>query len=64
MVLVFNQLSLKIEYFMKIKTLILLAIVAVATLSFTFASKRNEVKTDKAAIAQEPVGGFVSESSF
>lgn len=49
---------------MKFKTLILLAIVAVATLSFTFASKRNEVKPDNAATAQEPIGGFVSESSF
>jgi hypothetical protein len=49
---------------MKFKTLILLAIVAVATLSFTFASKRNEVKADKAANTQEPIGGFVSESSF
>lgn len=49
---------------MKFKTLILLAIVAVVTLSFTFASNRNEVKAEKTASAQEPIGGFVSESSF
>lgn len=49
---------------MKLKTIILLTIVAVVTLSFTFASKRNEVKASSTASAQEPVGGFVSESSF
>jgi flagellar basal body-associated protein FliL len=49
---------------MKTKTLILLAIVAVVTLSFTFASKKNEVETNKSASTQEPIGGFVSESSF
>lgn len=49
---------------MKFKTLILLAIVAVATLSFTFASKRNEIKANKTASAQEPIGGLASESSF
>lgn len=49
---------------MKIKTLILLAIVAVVTLSFTFASQRNEVKAEKNTNTQEPIGGFVSESSF
>jgi hypothetical protein len=49
---------------MKIKTLILLAIVAVVTLSFTFASQRSEVKSEKKSNNQEPIGGFVSESSF
>jgi hypothetical protein len=49
---------------MKTKTFILLAIVAVVTLSFTFASQRNEAKTANKANNQEPIGGFVSESSF
>lgn len=49
---------------MKFKTIILLAIVAVVTLSFTFASQRNEVKEEKNTNTQEPIGGFVSESSF
>lgn len=49
---------------MKIKTFILLAIVAVVTLSFTFASRKNEVKKEKTTQVNEPIGGFVSESSF
>lgn len=49
---------------MKIKTLILLAVVAVVTLSFTFASKRSEVKAANTSTTQEPIGGLASESSF
>lgn len=49
---------------MKTKTLILLAIVAVATLSFTFASKRSEPKVETATTSNEPIGGFVSEDKF
>jgi len=49
---------------MKTKTLILLAIVAVATLSFTFVNKQNAQSATQAANNQEPIGGFVSESTF
>jgi flagellar basal body-associated protein FliL len=50
---------------MKTKALILLAVVAVATLSFTFASKKNQSKAAVATEqANEPIGGFVSEDKF
>lgn len=49
---------------MKTKTFILLAIVAVVTLSFTFASKRSELKAEAATTSNEPIGGFVSEDKF
>ncbi|MCZ8216680.1 MAG: hypothetical protein O9262_10600 [Cyclobacteriaceae bacterium] len=49
---------------MKTKTLILLAIVAVATLSFTFVSKQNTQSAKQASHNQEPIGGFVSEGTF
>lgn len=53
---------------MKFKTLILIAVCAILTLSFTFASiKETEnkevstVKTAESASANAPAGGFVSE---
>lgn len=50
---------------MKAKTLILLAIVAVITLSFTFAAKKNQQQVVVASEnANEPIGGFVSEEKF
>ncbi|MFZ2907044.1 MAG: hypothetical protein WAZ98_12630 [Cyclobacteriaceae bacterium] len=53
---------------MKTKIIILLAISAVVTLSFTFAStakqgaKSNDIMTKE--IGSEPAGGFVSEDKF
>ena len=54
---------------MKARIIILLAISAVATLSFTF---KSSSKVDKKAVthtaqqkhANEPLGGFVSEDKF
>jgi hypothetical protein len=51
---------------MKAKLLTLIAITAVVTLSFTFASvkespKKSKVQTTASAHANEPVGGFVFE---
>lgn len=49
---------------MKTKTLILLAIVAVATLSFTLVNKQDTQSAKQATNSQEPIGGFVSEGTF
>lgn len=52
---------------MKTKTFLLIVVAAVATLSFTFASNSDEVKTvDLETVAspnlnQEPVGGFYAD---
>jgi len=48
---------------MKTKTLLVLAVVAVVTLSFTFASKKAPVNTPQAT-QTESIGGFVSEDKF
>jgi hypothetical protein len=53
---------------MKTRTIIFIAISAMGTLSFTFASIKKEVKP-KVEIIQnkstsEPVGGFLSEDKF
>lgn len=64
LILIYDS-SPKIEQIMKTKTLILLAVVAVVTLSFTFAAKKNEPKATVASEnANEPIGGFVSEDKF
>lgn len=51
---------------MKTKTLLIIAVVALVTLSFTFASKKAQVKTAPVAKEsnQESIGGFVSEDKF
>lgn len=51
---------------MKTKIIIFLAVSAVVTLSFTFASvKKSEVKESQARETKsEPAGGFVSEDKF
>lgn len=49
---------------MKTKTLILLAVVAVATLSFTLVNKENPKSATQTVNNQEPIGGFVSEGTF
>lgn len=54
---------------MKTKAIVLIAITAIVTLSFTFASvsktdkKSKEVVTEK-QVSNEPAGGFVSEDKF
>lgn len=54
---------------MKTRIIVLLAISAVATLSFTFktgnkAPKKNVTQTTQQKQANEPLGGFVSEDKF
>lgn len=54
---------------MKTKTIIFLAISAIALFSFTFASvKESSNKTTQESVSQvkaeEPAGGFVSEDKF
>ena len=50
---------------MKTKALILLAIVAVVTLSFTFTTKKSPVQAaETSEKANEPIGGLVSEDKF
>lgn len=52
---------------MKTKTIILIAISAIVTLSFTFASvkKSNEPKQESTHQSHgEPIGGFVSEDKI
>ena len=54
---------------MKTKAIILLAVSAVITLSFTFATVQNETpKQEKVKIgqdsSQQPAGGFVIEDKF
>ena len=50
---------------MKARILFLLAIAAVATLSFTFkASNKLAEKSAQPKQANEPLGGFVSEDKF
>ncbi|MEO7989521.1 MAG: hypothetical protein ABI663_08275 [Chryseolinea sp.] len=53
---------------MKTKVIILIAISAVVTLSFTFASKRTAVSSkhtiSNSADEKAPLGGFVSEDKF
>jgi hypothetical protein len=56
---------------MKTKSIILLAVSAIVTLSFTLVSVRNsESKLEPAAVTKsasvqnEPIGGFVSEDKF
>lgn len=48
---------------MKIKVLILIAIAAVVTLSFTF-SKRSSTTAQAAHETNEPIGGLVSDDKF
>lgn len=54
---------------MKTKAIVLIAISAIVTLSFTFASvnkadkKSKEVVTEQ-QVSNEPAGGFVSEDKF
>jgi hypothetical protein len=54
---------------MKTKSLILIAFVAIITLSFSFATTTREAKTTKANSASssqvnEPIVGFISEDKF
>ena len=53
---------------MKARIIILLAISAVATLSFTFKSSSKDKKavthTEQQKHANEPLGGFASEDKF
>jgi hypothetical protein len=54
---------------MKTKLTIILALVALVTLSFTFASNNKQVAVKKSAETtqqanDEPAGGFVSEDKF
>jgi hypothetical protein len=54
---------------MKTKVLILLAVSAVITLSFTFASVSSDSKNNKKEIVKEqsdkePIGGFMSEDKI
>lgn len=49
---------------MKTKTLLLIAVAAVVTLSFTFVASKKVTNTKEATNSQAPIGGFVSESSF
>jgi len=54
---------------MKTKVVIFLAVSAIVTLSFTFASVHKADKKSKEVVAEkqvsnEPVGGFVSEDKF
>lgn len=54
---------------MKTKVIILLALSAIATLSFTFSSVNKSVKGSKDVTTEnqaqnEPAGGFVSEDKF
>lgn len=53
---------------MKTKLIILLALTAIVTLSFTFASNNKAENKSKDAITEEastePSGGFVSEDKF
>ena len=54
---------------MKTKILMLIGLVAVVTLSFTFSNsnqqeKKNSVKTAEFRKNSEPVGGFISEDKL
>ncbi len=53
---------------MKTRILFLIAVAAVATLSFTFAGKSSVTVKEKQVVAKkstsEPVGGFVSEDKL
>jgi len=56
---------------MKIKTIILIAVCAAVTFSFTFASIKgsetkevSNTKTAETAAADAPAGGFVAEEKF
>lgn len=53
---------------MKARTIILLAISAIATLSFTFASvtadKKAKVEQSAKDTSTEPVGGFIAEDKI
>jgi len=54
---------------MKTKIIFFLAITAIITLSFTFASVHKADKKSKEVVAEkqvsnEPIGGFVSEDKF
>lgn len=50
---------------MKTKTILLLVICAIITLSFTVVSVKNHQKTTEVAnTSNEPVGGFVAEEKL
>lgn len=51
---------------MKLKSLILIAFVAIITLSFSFASSNRPEKIDesKSEEVNEPIRGFISEDKF
>jgi hypothetical protein len=51
---------------MKARTIILIALTAIVTLSFTFASvnKPSEKKVEVRQSSDEPVGGFAAEDKF
>jgi len=52
---------------MKTKVLLLLAIIAVATLSFTFTSKntdRSQIAVPQRTDEKAPIGGFVMEDKI
>jgi hypothetical protein len=53
---------------MKTKTIILLAVSAIVTLSFTFASVKTQSSEPKKPVSQqnnnEPAGGFAAEDKF
>ena len=60
--------NIKPQRVMKTKALVLIALAAVVTLSFTFASvsksdKKGRIET-KVATHQEPIGGFVMEDKL
>ena len=50
---------------MKLKSLILIAFVAIITLSFSFAtSSHSEISENNAEEVNEPIRGFISEDKF